>query len=54
MNLTVLALQMVQVLSSVQAVVVGQEALTLRGQKAVLGVVTLKAVVVHEVYRKAQ
>jgi hypothetical protein len=54
MNRTVLAPQMAQVLSSAQAAVQGQEVLTLRGQKVVLGVVTPKLVVVHEVFRKVQ
>ena len=53
-NLTVLAPQMAQVLSSVQAGAVGQEALTLRGHEGVPGVVTLKVVVVREVFPKVR
>ena len=52
MNLTVLAPQMAQVRYSVQEQAQGQEVLTLRGQKVVLGVVTPKLVVVHEVFPK--
>ena len=54
MNLTVLAPQMAQVRYSVQEQAQGQEVLTLRGQKVVLGVVTPKLVVVHGVFRKVQ
>ena len=52
-NLIVLAPPMVQALSLAQAVVREQEALTLRGQKVVPGVVTLKVVAAHEVLAKA-